>query len=61
MRKSCKNNLGSSYAHKIPALVPPYDPVEEVQDAIHTANHEMREDFAEEEDERIDDNDAILF
>ena len=61
MRKSCKNNLGSSYAHKIPALVPTYDPVKEVEDAVHAGNHEMGEDFAEEEDEGVNDDNAVLF
>ena len=40
--------------------LPSYDIIEEVQDGVHAVNHEVGEDFTEEEDEHVDDNNTVL-
>ena len=38
-----------------------YYKIEEIQNCRHTIYHDILKDFAEEEDEHIDDNETILF
>ena len=56
-----KTLSGLLYAHKTTGILHPYYEVEEVQNAVHAAHHQMREDFTEDEDQSVDNDKAIAF